>query len=245
MHALAARVQQQERAGAVRVLGEPRASTQPCPNSAACWSPAMPATGTDAPKRVRPSSRRRSPRAAAPRAAATRAPRTASSSSSSQSRCRCCRAACATRSSDPSRARAARQLPDEPRVDGAGGEFAALRALRAVPARCAAATPAWCPRSTDRARGRCARAPTLPAPAPSAPGSAPPCAGPARRWRGAPVRRCAVPDHDGLALVRDAAPASSSCGCAFERAASEGLRATRCVTFPDLAASCSTQPGRG
>ena len=47
---LAAGVEEHEAAGAVGVLRHPRPRWQAWPNSAACWSPAIPATGTSPPK---------------------------------------------------------------------------------------------------------------------------------------------------------------------------------------------------
>ena len=78
-----AHVREHEAAGAVRGLGLAPGSKQPCPTRNACWSPAMPATGSATP-RSRPSattSEERTSRGSSSRSTPKRA-----SSSSSQSR---------------------------------------------------------------------------------------------------------------------------------------------------------------
>ena len=122
------------------------------------------------------------------RAAARRTARTARPT---RRRRRCRRASCGSRSTGRSRARrrrAAGEVPEQPRVDGAEHEVVVGRRRRPR----AAATRASTPRSTGRARARWRGGSSARGPRRAARRSVRPCAGPARRWRGArgaPVRR--------------------------------------------------------
>ena len=130
-------------------------STHACPNSAACWSPAMPLTGTASPaaasgsRHAEPAARRQRPRAGTRRG-----------TSNSVAQLVGPRARADVVEHRAARVRrvgrvhaavgAAGEVPQDPRVDGAEREVGVGRRRR----RRAAATRASSPRSTGRARAR-------------------------------------------------------------------------------------------
>ena len=98
----------------------------------------------------------------------------------------------------------ARQVPDQPAVDGPKRQLAPLRARPSPLARCPESTPPWSPRNRGPAP---ARSSTTPSPQPHSPPSralAQQSAGPATQ---SPVNRLArrpFPNHHRLALIRNA-----------------------------------------
>ena len=180
-------------------------SKQAWPNSAACWSPAMPLTGTASPAAasgsVTPKRPLLGPHLGQARLAGRRTGRTARRTTRAR---RCRRASCGSRSTGRSRARrrrAAGEAPEQPGVDGAEREVGV--GLDAALGR--AATRASSRRSTGRARARSRARISGSCPASR---SASQSAAVRRschtiaRCSGRPVR--AVPHDDGLALVGDA-----------------------------------------
>ena len=198
-------VHEHERAGAVGVLGHARLEARLAEQRGLLVAGDAADRDARGPRRASGRSRRSGRSTAAPRAG-TRAgtPNSVAQLVATSAARRCRRASCGSRSTDRSRARRRRppvsfqssQVSTVPNARSSSAVDAALvqqpRELRA-------------PRSTGRARARCARGSSARGRRRAARRSGPRCGGPATRSRGArgcPVR--AVPHHDGLALVGDA-----------------------------------------
>ena len=214
---------------------------QAWPNSAACWSPAMPAIGTSAPSTAG-SVVATTPLDGTDLRQHLVAGRRAGASSSASQRRRV--------DVEQQRARgvgvvgdvgaAAGELPDQPAVDRCRRRGSAARG--AGRARCRTASAAWCRRSRDRSPGRSWRAPS-----PRAPSAF------RRAHRSAVRRSCqtmarctgrpvrAVPEHRRLALVGDADRRQVARGLSF--AARSAALITFRLTVQISSGSCSTQPG--
>ena len=130
---------------------------QAWPNSAACWSPAIPVTGSlTPPSRTPRRSRRRrqestiSGRQARGTPKQLEQPVVPVAGAQMQSSVRLALVTSVTCADAPV------SLIQQPAVDRAECELAALRARRARRARGRAARRAWCRRNTDRAAARCA-----------------------------------------------------------------------------------------
>ena len=137
--------------------------------------------------------------------------------------------------------RAARELPREPAVDRAEGEFAAFGPRRAARARCRAARRAWCRRNTDRAAGPCAALTS---------GSWPSAL---RRAQASAVRRSCqtIAGATGRPVARSHStvvsrwlvmPTAATSSTVARARASTSAMVAACVAQIS-SASCSTQPG--
>ncbi len=151
----------------------------------------------------------------------------------------CRRAWCGSRSSVGDVPRAAGELPDQPGVDGAERELAALRARRA-PGTLSSSQAILVPEKYASMTRPVLRHQRLVAGLEQR-SHVPPCGDPARRSRCGSACRSPVPDQRGLALVGDA-DRRESAGVMPALASAPKQRRLRC---PDLLGSCSTQPGCG
>ena len=205
---------------------------QPWPKSAACWSPAIPATGSVTP--------RNDASAATPDEATTSGSTARSTPNSGEQLV----VPLARREIEQHRPRRVRHVGDVRRPRPSASTRATNRSSRrraptAAARRAPGSTRASSPRSTGPGRARCARGSALPA----APRSARRCAGPARRSRDAP----AVPVRRSQTTVVSrwfVIPIASSSLAATPAAASAS--AAVCSTLAQISSgSCSTQPGSG